>query len=53
MVCLGGLADDHGLAGAGGSTAHAVDLFAIWIGAADHTQQQRIARRTRHLSALG
>ena len=50
-VVVGALAavQDDRLAGAGGGAAHAVDLLAVRIGAADHAQQQRIARRSRRL----
>nr|GEU28025.1 hypothetical protein [Tanacetum cinerariifolium] len=49
---------DHGLAGAGRAVAHAVDLFAVGVGAADHAQQQRVARgawglRGRRQEVLG
>ncbi|CFN99674.1 Uncharacterised protein [Bordetella pertussis] len=50
-VVAGALAavQDDRLAGAGGGAAHAVDLLAVRVGAADHPQQQRVARRSRHL----
>ena len=40
---------DHALARARRRAAHAVDLLAVRVGAADHAQQQRVARRARHL----
>ena len=45
--------DHHHLAGAGGGPAQAVDLLAVGIGAADHPQQQRIARRTGRRQVAG
>ena len=47
------LRQDHRLAGARGGSAHAVDLLAVRVRAADHAQQQRITRRARHLRGLG
>ncbi|KAG1165987.1 hypothetical protein G6F35_018456 [Rhizopus arrhizus] len=53
MVRLGALADDDGLAGAGRGGAHAVDLLAVGVGAANHAHQQRVARRARHAGGFG
>ena len=50
MVRAQAFADDYGLAGAGGGRAHAVDLFFVRIGAANHAQQQGITGCARHLS---
>ena len=42
VVRPGGLGQDDGFAGAGGSAAHAVDLFLVGVGAADHAQQELV-----------
>ncbi len=44
---------DDRLAGARRGAAHAVDLLAVRVGAADHAQQQRVARGAGHLRGLG
>ncbi|MNC41305.1 hypothetical protein D3C75_900640 [compost metagenome] len=49
VIGLGAFRQDHGFAGAGGRAAHAVDLFVVRVGAADHAQQQRVAGRARDL----
>jgi len=49
VVRAGALRHDHGLAGARGGAAHAVDLLAVGVGAADHAHQQLVARFARHL----
>jgi hypothetical protein len=43
VVRAGAFRDDDGFAGARGGAAHAVDLFAVGVGAADHAQQECIA----------
>ena len=45
----GTLRQEYGLAGAGCRASHPIGLFGIRIGAADHPQQQLVARGTRHL----
>ena len=47
------LAHDHALAGAGGGAAHAVNVRAIGVGAANHTLQQSVARRAGLLRGFG
>ena len=49
VVRLCRLGQDHGLAGAGGSTAHAVNLLLVRVRAADHTQQEVIPGFARDL----
>ena len=44
--------EDHALAGAGGGAAHAVDVGAVGVGAADDALKQPVARAARHLAAL-
>ncbi|MNH27415.1 hypothetical protein D3C79_875270 [compost metagenome] len=52
MLGLAAARENHRLAGTGGGTAHAVDLLAIWVGAADDAQQQCVAGSARDLGAL-
>src|SRR5690606_41832527 len=47
------LGQDHGLGGGRGGPAHAVGVLAVRIGAADHAQQQLVARLAGHAGALG
>jgi hypothetical protein len=44
---------DHGLAGARRGVAQAVDLLAIRVGAAQHAQQQAVARGAGLLGGFG
>jgi len=53
MIRPAALRDDHRLAGARRRAAHAVDLLAIRIGAADHAHQQCVARRAGRLRGFG
>lgn len=53
VLGLDALRQDHGLAGARRGAAHAVDLLAVRVGAADYPQQQRIAGGTWNLRLLG
>ncbi|MCY1299044.1 hypothetical protein D9M68_681990 [compost metagenome] len=53
VVRTGALGHDHGLAGAGGGAAHAVDLLAVRVGAADHAHQQRVAGGAGGLRGFG
>ena len=53
VIGLDALRQDHGLAGAGRRAAHAVDLLAVRVGAADHAQQQRVAGRAGNLRRFG
>ncbi|MCY1458350.1 hypothetical protein D9M71_757240 [compost metagenome] len=49
MIGLDAFRQDHGFAGAGSRATHAVDLFVVRVGAADHPQQQSVAGLARDL----
>ena len=53
MVGAGAFGQDHGFTGARRGATHAVDLLVVRVGAADHPQQQGIARGARHLRRFG
>ena len=53
VIRLAAFGQDSGLTGAGGRTTHAINLFAIWVGAADDTHQQLVTRRAGLLRWLG
>ena len=44
MVRAGAFAQNHGFAGGGGRAAHAVNLFAVWVGRADDAHEEFIPR---------
>ncbi|MCY1242949.1 hypothetical protein D9M72_559470 [compost metagenome] len=52
MIGLAAFGNDDCFAGAGGGAAHAVYLLAVGVGAADHAQQQCVARRAWQLRGL-